>query len=107
MKKRNAILFCNVDREDLYISGGLVFKVQYTEDYEGAYNEIKHKLETPEMIKHIIEDRCLLDDLFDDDETYKFKRTYWGDYRLNFEFENSEGNIVEYNFSAEFVLIIE
>jgi hypothetical protein len=104
--ENNAILFCKVDREDYWVCGGLVFKVNNTNTYIDAYNEIKHKLESPEIINYIIEDRCLLSGLFDDDNTYKFKRTYfnWG---LYFEFENSEGNIVEYDYSANFVSIFE
>ena len=102
--EKNAILFSNVDREDYWVTGGLVFRVENRNNYEDAYNEIKHKLETPEMVQYIIEDRCLLDDLFEGDETYKFKRTYWS-YTLYFQFENSEGEQTEYRFSADFVLI--
>lgn len=102
--KKNAILFSNVDREDYWVSGGIVFKVQNIDTYEGAYNEIKDKIETSEMIKYIIEDRCLLDDLFDNDETYKFVKTYL-QYDLFFVFENIEGEQVEYRMSADFVLV--
>lgn len=100
--RHNAILFSRVDREDYWVTGGLVFNIKNAESYKDAYNEVKDKLEAPDMVNYIIEDRCLLDDLFDGDETYKFKRTYWN-YQLFFEFENSEGNTVEYVFSADFV----
>lgn len=103
--KKNIILFCNVDREDGWVSGGIAFKVENTDTFEDAYNEIKHKLETPQMIDHLIEDRCLLDDLFEGDETYKFKKTYWN-YGLYYEFENENEEIVEYIFQSEFICLI-
>ncbi len=105
MDKKNAILFSKVDREDYWVCGGIVFKVENTGTYEDAYNEIKDKLETPEMIKHIIEDRCLVDDLFDGDESYKFIRTEWK-YGLYFVFENDEEEILEYRMSADFVWVL-
>lgn len=46
MDKKNAILFSKVDREDYWVCGGIVFKVENTGTYEDAYNEIKDKLET-------------------------------------------------------------
>ena len=46
MKTKNAILFSNVDREDYWVSNGLVFKVENTDTYSDAYNEIKEKLES-------------------------------------------------------------
>jgi len=104
--EKNAILFSKIDREDAWVCGGLVFKVQNTQTYKDAYNEIKHKLETPEMIKHIIEDRHLLCDYFDDDKTYQFVKTYWS-YGLYFVFENSDGNEVEYRMSNDFVTVLD
>lgn len=104
-KKRNAILFSKVDREDYWVCGGLVFKVKNTETYEDAYNEIKHKLEADEVINYFIEDRCLLDDLFDGDETFKFVRTYWSR-GLHFVFRNSEEDEVEYRMSSDFVWVV-
>jgi len=100
--KKNAILFSKVDTEDAWVCGGIVFKVSNTATYEGAYNEIKDRLEEPEMIEHIIEDRHLLDDLFDGDETYKFVRTLWR-FGLCFVFENVDGDEKEYKMSADFV----
>lgn len=103
--KKNAILFAKVDREDYWVTGGLVFKVENTSFYEDAYNEVKERLETPEMIEHIIGDRCLVDDLFEGDETFKFVKTYWR-YSLYFVFENEEGEQKEYRMSADFVHVI-
>lgn len=101
--KRNAIIFNTVDREDYWVKG-LVFKVKNTNTYEDAYNEVKKKLESPNLVKYIIDDWHLIDDLFDNDETFKFKRTYW-QYGLYFEFENSIGDIVEHKFAADFVFV--
>lgn len=102
--KKNAILFSKVDREDAWVCGGIVFKVSNTNTYEEAYNEIKNKLEQPDLIGHIVEDRCLLDDLFDGDETFRFVRTYW-QFGLFFVFENNEGEEMEYRMSADFVWV--
>lgn len=104
-KKKNAILFSKVDREDAWVCGGLVFKVQNTNTYEDSYNEIKSKLETYKVIKHVIENRCLLDDLFDGDESFKFVKTYWN-IGLCFVFENNDGEEVEYRMSADYVWLI-
>lgn len=105
--KKNAILFSNVDREDYWVSGGICFKVDNTGAYEEAYKEIKHKLETPEMIKYITEDYCLLSDLFEGDETYKLITTAWKNCSLVFVFENSEGDIKEHKKSANFIYLSE
>lgn len=102
--KRNAILFSRVDREDLWVSSGIVFKVNNTSTYEEAYDEIKHQLETPEMIAYVIEDNCLEDDLFDGDETFKFSHTYWAN-ALYFVFTNEEGCEVEHRMAPDFVLV--
>jgi hypothetical protein len=104
MRNKNAILFSRVDREDYWVSSGIAFNVSNTDTYEDAYNEIKEKLETPEMIKHVIEDSCLEDDLFEGDETYKFVKTYW-EYGLFYVFKNEDGDEVEHRFSADFILV--
>ena len=102
--EKNAILFSKVDREDAWVCGGIVFKVSNTNIYEEAYNEIKNKLEQSDLVSHIVEDRCLLDDLFDGDETFKFVRTYW-QFGLFFVFENNEREEKEYRMSADFVWV--
>lgn len=105
MKNANAILFSKIDREDAWVCGGLVFKVENTRTYEDSYNEIKAKLETDEVINHVIEDRCLLDDLFDGDESFKFVKTYW-DGGLYFVFENDDEEL-SYRMTADYVWIGE
>jgi hypothetical protein len=103
-EKKNAILFSTVDREDFWVTGGLVFKVENTKTYEESYNEIKDKLESEEVVNYIIEEKCLLDDLFDGDETFKFTKTSW--YRgLYFYFENQDGEEVDCRFTADYVWI--
>lgn len=104
MINKNAILFSQIDSEDSWVCGGLVFKVETTLTYEDSYNEIKSKLETDEVINQVIEDNCLLFDLFDNDDTYKFVRTYWCR-GLYFVFQNSDGDEVEYRMSADYVTI--
>lgn len=104
MLQKNAILFSRLDREDFWVCGGLVFKVQNTATYEDAYNEIKHLLESPELIEYIIIDNCLKDDLFEEDETFKFARTYL-DSGLVYVFVNEDGYDVEHRFSIDFVCV--
>jgi hypothetical protein len=104
--KKNAILFSRVDREDYWVSSGISFKVKYLETYEEAYEEVKEQLESPEMIEYIIDDCCLLNDLFHFDETFKFYRTYWS-MGLVFEFINTDGHIVEHRYSCDFIFIGE
>lgn len=107
--ERNAISFYTIDREDPNFYGALVFRVNNTKTNQDAYNEIKHKLESPEFIKFFLEEKCLLDeeDYFNGDETYKFKSTCWKDYGLYLEFINSENDIVEYRMEAEFIYLID
>lgn len=105
MENKNAILFSKIDREDGWVCGGLVFKVENTNTYEDSYNEIKSKLETEEVINHIIEDRCLLGDLFYGDESFKFIKTYWSR-GLYFVFENNDGEEIEYRMSADYVWVL-
>ena len=97
--KNNSILFSSVDREDYWVSSGLCLKVENIgkKTCEEIYNEVKSKIETKEVINYVIEDNCLDCDLFDNDETYKFKRTYW-DYALVYEFENNDGDVVDFRF---------
>jgi hypothetical protein len=104
MKNRNAILFSRIDREDAWVCGGLVFKVQNTRAYEDSYNEVKSKLETDEVVNHVIEDRCLLSNLFVGDESFKFIKTYWNR-GLYFVFENNDGEELEYRMSANYVRV--
>lgn len=104
MENKNAILFSYVDREDYWVCNGLVFKVKNTETYEDAFNEIKSKLETPEMIGHIIENGYLEADLFRDDETFKFVKVEYN-HGLNVIFSNSQGEHVYYEMSADFVFL--
>ena len=102
MKTKNAILFSNVDREDYWVSNGLVFKVENTDTYINAYNEIKDKLESKEVIDYIIDEACLVDDLFDGDETFKLVKTEYI-HSLYFTFENEFGEQVQHRMSANFV----
>lgn len=100
--KDNAILFSKIDMEDYWVCGGIVFKVENSGTYQEAYNEVKDKLETSEMVDFIIKENCLLDDLFDGDESFKFVKTYWAS-ALHFVFKNDDEYEVEYKMSADFV----
>lgn len=101
---KNAILFSNVDSEDDWILGGLVFKVENTNTYAESYNEIKSKLETPDVIDYVIKTRYLLDGLFDGDTTYRFVNTYW-DRGLHFIFRNSDGTEQNHRMTANYVFV--
>lgn len=101
---KNAILFSNIDSEDGWVLGGLVFKVENTNTYEESYNEIKSKLETPEVIDYVIKTRYLLANLFDGDATYRFVNTYW-DRGLHFIFRNSAGTEQYYGMTADYVFV--
>lgn len=105
MKNKNAILFSKIDIEDAWVCGGLVFKVENTKTYQDSYNEIKSKLETEEVINHIVEDRHLLNGLFNGDKSFKFVKTYWC-IGLCFVFENNDGEELEYRMSADYVWVI-
>jgi len=105
MKKDNAYMIYNVDREDYWLIGQVVFPCKNTDTYEDAFNELKEKLSSPEVVDFIIDDNCLIDDLFEQDETYKFKEVKRKHYGLVYVFENSEGDEVEKEFKEEFTRI--
>jgi len=105
MRKQNAILFSKVDREDGWVTQGVVFKVNNTTTYVDAYNEIKEQLESKEVIDYIIEEAYLADCLFDNDETYKLIKTEYV-HSLCLTFQNEEGEEVEYRMSADFVFVV-
>ena len=102
---KNAILFSEIDKEDAWVCGGLVFKVKNTNTYEESYNEIKSKLENNEVINYVIKDRCLLDDLFDGDKSFVFIKTYWNR-SLYFVFKNKDEEELEYRMTADYVWIV-
>jgi len=103
---KNAILFNRIDREDYWVSSGLAFKVKNTDAYEDSYNEIKVRLEDPELIKFIIEDDCLEDGLFEGDDSYAFVKTYWN-MGLVFIFRNSEDIEVEHRYSVDYIYVAD
>jgi hypothetical protein len=96
----NAILFSKVARKDGWVSNGLVFKVNNTNTYEDSYNEIKDKIETPEIIeyiKHRIE--------LHTPENLTFKKTYWYFGSLYFKFETEDEVEYEYKLTADYVYL--
>ena len=104
--KANSILFSNVDREDFWVSG-MSFKIDIPTDdsYEETYEKLKEKLESDEIVQFVINDNSLGCDLFENDETYKFKKTYWN-YTLVYVFENEDGIEKEYRFNqTDYILV--
>jgi hypothetical protein len=95
---QTAILFVHDGTE-----GSLAFKVNNTKTYEDAYLEIKDKLESPEIIAHIIESQSLLWDLFEGDKTYKFKKSFWANYQLNILFVNDFGDAKHFRAYPDFI----
>jgi len=97
--KDNSIIFSCIDKEDYWVSSGLCLKIENIKhkNYEEIYEEIKHKIESEDVIKYVIDDNNIEFKLFGNDKTYKFKRTYW-DYVLVYEFENADEDIVEFRF---------
>ncbi len=108
--KKNAILFSNVDREDGWVSSALSFSVDTSLSYEEIYKSLKDKLESKEIVDFVVEDNCLVVDLFEEDEDYKFLKTYWDRalvYVFSYE-EDGEEYEIEYTFNqTDFILMIE
>ena len=101
--KQNAILICKVDEEDGWVSGGLAFRVQNIDDH---FEELKDKLSSQNIIDYLVEEHCLLEDLFDGDETFRFHKVGYNDYGyLTYEFKNDEGDIEEIEFQTERIYI--
>ncbi len=101
--KDNAVLYWRKDYEDGWVMGGMVLKCKNTRTFEDTYNELKTELESPLLIDWLIEEHCLVDDLFEG-EDYKFHRTYH-DYALVYVFKNSDGEEKELRLTEEHVYI--
>jgi len=56
-----------------YKMSQVVFPCKNTETFNDAFEELKEKLSSPEVVDFIIDDNCLIDDLFEHDDTFKFK----------------------------------
>lgn len=92
--KMNSILFSITDVEDGWVNSGLCFKIDNLEkkNYEDCYNELKDKLESPEVVNYVINNVGF------DVENYEFKSTYWN-FGLVYQFENDEGDILLHKFT--------
>lgn len=101
MKKNNGILFSRVDKEDYWVSSSMAFYIGEDKvkdlSYKEMYELLKETLESDKIVDVVMEHNYLECDLFDEDDTYNFVRTYF-DYGLHYEFENSEGAIVTFKF---------
>jgi hypothetical protein len=112
--KNNAILFCQVDREDLWVSGGLVFPVSNTDTYEDSIEELKSILESKEMVDYVIAERELeynCNEKFKGDgeltwKDFSFKEVRFN-YGLEFVFEEEYGNEVVASYSCDYVCLNE
>jgi|TARA_R110000851_G_scaffold145114_5_gene284460 hypothetical protein len=110
--KNNAILFCKVDREDFWVSGGLTFPVSHTDTYSGSIEELKPLLESKEMVEHVIAERELeykCNEEFKGELTWKefsFKGVRF-DSGLEFVFEEEYGNEVVARYSCDYVYLSE
>lgn len=97
---KNAILFSRIDKEDLWVNNGLVFKVQNIDSYKDAYDEIKETLESPEVIDYVIRE------MYENEETFKFIGTILIHSKLFITFENQHGSQVEFILSADFITVL-
>lgn len=105
MKTENAYAIFNIDREDYWLQACVILPCKNTETFDDAFNELKEKLSSPEVVEYIVNRNYLIDDLFECDDSFKFKEVKREHYRLVYIFENSEGYEVEKTFQEEFVKI--
>lgn len=103
--KKNAVMYFNVwsDHRFRGLSAKIVLKCTNTQTFDAAFNELKDKLSSDEMVNYVIDECSLIDDLFDGDKTYKFTEIKRDVYGIAYVFVNSEGNQVEKTFIEEFV----
>lgn len=66
------------------------------------------KLKDPEVVEHIVEVLCLVEneDNFNGDESFKFEKVEYNDYRIVYTFRNSEGDEHEVPLEIETVSVI-
>ncbi len=105
--EKNAVMYFNIDQDHKFrgIATHIILHCTKTQTYDSAFNELKDKLSSDEIVNHFIDGCCLLDDLFDGDTTYKFKEVKRDVYGISYVFINSEGDELEKTFIEEFVLI--
>jgi len=113
--KNNAILFSRVDKEDFWVSGGLVFLVDHTDTYEGSVEELKPLLGSQEIIDRAIKD-CNLEYACEKEygggsglewEDFSFNRVRFVFGRMEFVFENEFENEVIASYSCDYVHLNE
>jgi mRNA-degrading endonuclease YafQ of YafQ-DinJ toxin-antitoxin module len=102
MKKQNAVLLYNVDKEDYWLYNPLVFPIPHeaTKTFQESFDMIKEKLQSEEVINYIIDKSSLEDDYFDGDMSPIRLRSVKFDGVVIFEFENDE-DIIEFTMSID------
>jgi hypothetical protein len=86
---KTGLLLRQTDREDGWVSGIVFVLEKIRIHYEDSFNEIKEHLTTKEVVDYLTDELCLIDDLFDGDETYKITSVRW-EYGVIFVFQNDE-----------------
>jgi hypothetical protein len=103
--KRNALLLKSTSSD----SGSLVIKTTSVDMYTSAYEEIKSKLESPEMVQYIVDTNLMTSRL----SGYKFLGAFWTNLNnreldICLRFKSNDGkHIEEISFITEFVYVVE
>ena len=69
--------------------------------FSDLFPTIRHRLMEPEFIKYMIDDMCLLDSEFNDDESYKLVDVWNSHGTVYFEFKNDEDDEVTISLRME------
>lgn len=105
VNKENAILLCDVDREDLWVCNGFVFRLdkKYT-TYKEALDYIWEQITTSEFYWEILKgDQYVTPDIEDYFQGYTCYNVEANSGYLSFYYKHKDGNELTINMSCHFV----
>lgn len=101
---QKSLLISEVDREDYWVSGGISLPIpEFFTTYKQAVDFHKETLSQEKVIKKIVEDWCLVDDIFDGDENWKLISIEYDNYCCEFTFETSNEERHTVQRSCDFI----
>lgn len=106
--EKNAVMYFNVWNDHRFrgLLAKIVLPCVNTVNFEAAFNELKDKLSSDNIVNYVIDECCLIYDLFNGDKTYKFKEVKrYGYVGIAYVFINSEGDELQKEFIEEFVCV--
>lgn len=100
----NAVLYSRVDREDFWVNG-IAFNVKNTSSYEETFKELKDRLQARNVLEYLESRFCLQEDIFENDDSFRFLRLHHDKTGLYYFFRNSSGEERSLRLQEDYVYI--